>query len=299
MLPAIAAVAIPALIAGTSAVVSSGASAATSAINNKQNLALSKEALEAQKTQQNWANARYLEDRDYTRSLQQTIFEREDTALQRAKEDAVNAGFSPLTAVGNALGAGQVVSTPSAPSSMVSNNQANLSTPDFSSIGSAGAMIATIFENQTKREFEHNENLIKMAHDANEAGLGRLHEQIMKTVEHDFLKSQENQKHYNRLQEILSQGDVQNELANLEHSNTMELEGSRQEWQGILQKDSQAFQRQQAVDSRVGTSQRAELIDKFIGVVAQGDSKFAKWLKENSEIVTTALQLLSTFAPTN
>lgn len=292
-------IAMPALIAGVAGLAQAGTSAGVSIYNNQQNLALSKEALEAQKSQQAWANERYLEDRDYQRSLQKTIFEREDTALQRAKEDAVNAGFSPLTAVGNALGAGQVVSTSSAPSSMVSNNQANLSNPDFSGIGSAGAMIATMFENQAKREFEHNENLIKMAHDANEAGLGRLHEQIMKTVEHDFLKSQENLKHYNRLQEILSQGDVQKELANLQHSNAMELEGSRQEWQGVLQEDSQAFQRQQAEDSRIGTGQRAELIDKFIDVVAQGDSKFSKWLKQNSEIVTTALQLLSTFAPTN
>lgn len=291
--------AIPALITAAAGVASAAAQSTTSYFNNRNNLALSREALEAQKAQQSWANARYLEDRDYTRSLQQTIFEREDTALQRAKEDAVNAGFSPLTAVGNALGAGQVVSTPSAPSAMVSNNQASLSTPDFSSIGSAGAMIATMFENQTKREFEHNENLIKMAHDAEEAGLGRLHEQIMKTVEHDFLKSQENQKHYNRLQELLTQGDIQKELANLQHSNTMELEGSKQEWQAVLQEDSQAFQRQQATDSRIGTSQRAELIDKFIGIVAEGDSKLAKWLKQNSEIVTTTLQLLSTFAPTN
>ena len=43
-----------------------------------------------------WEREQYLENRDYNRALQQQIFEREDTAIQRAVQDAGKAGLSPL-----------------------------------------------------------------------------------------------------------------------------------------------------------------------------------------------------------
>lgn len=61
---------------------------------NQQNLQLQKEQFE------------------YQKNLQQQIFNREDTAYQRAKSDAVSAGFSPLVAAGvSAGGSGSVVTT--------------------------------------------------------------------------------------------------------------------------------------------------------------------------------------------
>lgn len=61
---------------------------------NQQNLQLQKEQFE------------------YQKNLQQQVFNREDTAYQRAKSDAVSAGFSPLVAAGvSAGGSGSVVST--------------------------------------------------------------------------------------------------------------------------------------------------------------------------------------------
>ena len=65
-----------------------------------------------------WEREQYIENRDYERSLQQQIFEREDTAIQRAVQDAGKAGFSPLSvAGGNGAGAGVIVGATQAPSS--------------------------------------------------------------------------------------------------------------------------------------------------------------------------------------
>lgn len=48
---------------------------------------------------------------EYEKALQQQIFDREDTAVQRRLNDVTKAGFSPLAALGQSAGAGQVVST--------------------------------------------------------------------------------------------------------------------------------------------------------------------------------------------
>lgn len=55
---------------------------------------------------------RYIEERDYNRALQQQIFDREDTAYQRAVADAQMAGLSPVVAAGSGgAGTGTVVSS--------------------------------------------------------------------------------------------------------------------------------------------------------------------------------------------
>ena len=63
----------------------------------------------AQQRQLAVENERYLENRDYQRTLQQKVFEREDTAIQRASLDAQKAGFSPLTVAGNGSASGALV----------------------------------------------------------------------------------------------------------------------------------------------------------------------------------------------
>lgn len=81
-----------------------------------------------------WSKEQYIENRDYTRALQQTMFDREDTAYQRAVDDARSAGLSPLAITGGAS-AGAVVSSPSA--SVSSGSRA----PDYLSAFSAMASL--------------------------------------------------------------------------------------------------------------------------------------------------------------
>lgn len=57
------------------------------------------------------------EKRDYDRALQQQIFEREDTALERQAQSLAKLGINPLSQNMSGLGAGSVVSSGSAPGS--------------------------------------------------------------------------------------------------------------------------------------------------------------------------------------
>lgn len=57
------------------------------------------------------------DERDYNRALQQQIFEREDTAIERQADQLSKIGINPLSQNMNGLGAGSVVSSPSAGSS--------------------------------------------------------------------------------------------------------------------------------------------------------------------------------------
>lgn len=97
------------------------ASAAVSGINAQNELNYSRERDAKQDELTRWQQEQYIDQRDYDRALQKEIFAREDTAVQRALDDYTNAGFSPLSAVGQNYDAGQAVSSSSVPSLSASN----------------------------------------------------------------------------------------------------------------------------------------------------------------------------------
>lgn len=70
--------------------------------NNERNYSLTEQQVDNEER-------RYIETRDYNRALQERVFEREDSAIQRAVQDAGKAGFSPLTVAGNGASSGAVV----------------------------------------------------------------------------------------------------------------------------------------------------------------------------------------------
>lgn len=51
------------------------------------------------------------ENLDYQKALQQTIFDREDTAIERRMRDLENSGLNPQLAAGSGAGSGAIVST--------------------------------------------------------------------------------------------------------------------------------------------------------------------------------------------
>lgn len=314
---------IPAIVAGIAGVTATALSnQSNESINaqqisaskdmNSQQLALSHEALDAQKQQQAWSNQQYLENRDYNRALQQTLFNREDTAVSRVLDDARNAGLSPLSVLGMSAGAGQVVSSSSAPGSMVSNNQANLSIPnlrsnDYGNLAQSGSqiaqIIATSFENRKAEDNQVFLTQMQLAEQAKEAGLGRLHEKMMKELDQDFMKNQDNVKYYRelmyklsdqnfqiKLQEILAQ-DAKN-MENLRHSNAMELAKENNTAQKNLQDDQQQWQSEENELTRSGEKSRGEYLNQIIQALSEGDGKMSNWLRENSDVLIPLIQYL-------
>lgn len=87
------------------------------------------------------------ENLDYQKALQQTIFEREDTAHQREIEDLKRAGINPLaTAGGNGANAGSVVPLTEL------NNSYQAQTADMSGIGAAGQALDAAVQNEKALE---------------------------------------------------------------------------------------------------------------------------------------------------
>lgn len=303
---------IPAIVAGIAGITATALNnASNESINaqqiahsenmNEQQLALSHEALDAQKQQQAWANEQYLENRDYSRALQQTIFNREDTAVSRVLDDARSAGLSPLSVLGMSAGAGQVVSSPSTPNSMVSNNQASLSHPnlranDYGSLAQSGSqiaqMLATSFENRKAQDNQAFITQMQLAEQAKEAGLGRLHDKMMKQLDQDFMKNQDNVKHYRELMYKLSDQDFQIKLQGIIASDNQKLESQRQQGAVDLQISQQNWQSGENELTRSGEKSRGEYLNQIINALSEGDGKMSKWLRENSDLLIPVLQYI-------
>lgn len=93
---------------------------------NHSNQLINQDNLEYQRERNKIEDARYEEEteynrawaeenRDYERALQQTLFDREDTAIQRQAEALSSMGINPASQQLNGLGAGQALSPSTAP----------------------------------------------------------------------------------------------------------------------------------------------------------------------------------------
>lgn len=196
---------------------------------NAENLALAKEAQQAQQAQQQLENEWYLNDRDYQRSLQQTIFQREDTAMQRARSDFETAGFSPLAAVGNMANAGQVVASASSPGNMVSNNQASTQVSNF--VGDALNSMAQHIDSASGRALTELMQAKSMAHDEDMAEFAHNKAYELKTLEIEgaLLNTFANSSAQKKLQELIGQQNL--DAIGKQGQNALDLQNDQQAWQ--------------------------------------------------------------------
>ena len=80
------------------------------------------------------------ENLEYQKAFNEQVFNREDTAIQRAKDDAIKAGFSPHTALGNIRGSNAVVSAPQ----QAITAQSSATTSPSSALSAIGNMVSGI-----------------------------------------------------------------------------------------------------------------------------------------------------------
>lgn len=312
---------IPALIAGAAALIGTGISAASQSNANKRNVSsqerineanlehanywnsknydLASEAQQAQLAQQEWVNEQYIENRDYERQLQQEIFHREDTALQRSLQQATDAGFSPLTALGIDTGAGSVISSSSAPGSMVSNNQASIQgagqvAPRVESLTSGdgfsqlGAMLVTIAENQSMREHQKEMQSAEFAQKLVEMDKGHFADTVLKTMEHDFLTNRDNQEHLYTIAEKLQDESIQKRILAITQGHDSRMQEDKQAHELDMQSRQHAFE--SSNDSNRTGRGLHDVFDDLIDVLAQGDGRISKWLKQNKEVLTLIIE---------
>lgn len=203
-------------------------------------IALSREALDAQKSQQAFQNRQYLESRDYERALQQQIFDREDTAMTRSVQDHVSAGFSPLTALGSAFGAGQVVSQSTAPNNQVQNNQFQNHNSNYvsdalnsmmdrqdSAMSRALTMAMqtrelTASKESQQAEFEHSKEIEDMRYD---------NEKMLLEIQQNNLKEINDIQAQYKLSEIMTQSTAQKALQQMIIDGQAKLQANQQEWE--------------------------------------------------------------------
>lgn len=215
--------------------------------NDQRNLALtdksiniSREAFEAQKRQQAFQNEQYIESRDYNRALQERIFDREDTAMTRSVQDHVSAGFSPLTALGSAFGAGQVVSSLNAPNNQVQNNQFQNHNTNYvsdalnsmmdrqdSAMSRALTMAMqtrelTASKERQDAEFQHSEELENIRYD---------NEKMLLEIQQNNLKEINDIQAQYKLSEIMTSNNGQKAIQQMIIDAQAKLQSNQQEWE--------------------------------------------------------------------
>lgn len=275
------------------AAISAGAGLLSSHLNNKSaraanatNLAFAEKQFAAQQQQQQFANEAYIEERDYSRALQQQMFDREDTSLQRSVQDATAAGFSPLAALGNMAGAGPVVSSPSAPGNMVSGNQAHqVATTPGEGISSAAGLFMTALENKTARDHDLLKSDLQLAGELQKQGAEHAHQRIMKVIEEGIQMNADERKFMHDINMMYSSQDFQREMLKVAQDFQREMASDgRQHDKDMAQLDIDTASQQESALARLASNSSPEII---VDLLRRIDSKIANrvadFIEDNPE----------------
>lgn len=201
---------------------------------DKFNMDMANRNADLQESVFDWQRQTYEQDLDYKKSLQQQLFSREDTAYQRAVDDARKAGLSPLAVSGGA-GAGSVVST-------------------SGSNASAGSVSAQLQRQQARLDVASQMASIRSMIDQNrinkEIGKAEVEKikadtNYTKAQEIQTLHNVENDKTGNTVQERIafSQAVLQKELNNMSFEQQKWLNQQAHDLQLLAQKDAHFYAR--------------------------------------------------------
>lgn len=253
--------------------------------NNKFNQNMASLSRSDQLRQQGFANQAYIDERDYSRALQQTMMDREDTSIQRSVQDATAAGFSPLAALGNVAGAGPVVSSPSAPGNMVSNAQA--STQSIGDLGftSAGGMIMTALEQKSQHDHQQLMQDLQLAGALKQQGAQHAHEKLMQQIsEGAQIRSEERQFNRDLLVIANNQEFLRTMAADAQQHDKDMAADARQHDKDMAQFDIDTASQQESALARLASNSSPEVI---VDLLRRVDSKItdrvADFIEDNPE----------------
>lgn len=199
-------------------------------------LELQKLSMAEQKRLNNFQMREYLDKKDYDRALQERIFEREDTAMQRSLQDFTEAGFSPLSALGQTANAGAIVSTSSAPSLDAP------SAPDLSGMygavdhmvtagHEAGARVSTFLSQMAQQQHEFNMENLRFANALDQLTEGHKNQKEVIKLEHDLREGSAEAQHLRDLEKITETNEFQKTMAEFQANEARYLQTKQQEWQ--------------------------------------------------------------------
>lgn len=160
--------------------------------------------------ERDWNRAQYLDEQKYNRELQQTMFEREDNAYQRTKDDLLAAGYSPL-AINGTNDAGSIVGN--------SSHDTSASIPELSAINPFQAksldfgQFADILGQADAREIAKERNRIEEEKNLSDAEQKKLDREQRQSQFESKLDAE--QKNFDaQLEELKNQHKLTNEREN-------------------------------------------------------------------------------------
>ncbi len=244
-----------------SSLVSGGASLMSGLIGSglqygiaQKDLELQRLSMEEQRRLNDFQMREYLDKKDYDRALQERIFEREDTAMQRSLQDFTEAGFSPLSALGQTANAGAIVSTSSAPSLDAP------SAPDLSGMygavdhmvtagHEAGARVSTFLSQMAQEQHDVNMENIRFANLMDQLSQDHKNRKELVKLEHDLREGSAEAQHLRDLEKITKTNEFQKIMAEFQANEARYLQTNQQEWQaGQSNIDRKRQERQAQLD---------------------------------------------------